>query len=62
MGHIKEPKGVDFIIESKPLTDEERKAISDFIIKDKEKILAKRSVAKRIKPEQLNKQVRKQKL
>lgn len=31
MGHIKEPKGVDFIIKSKPLTDEERTAISEFI-------------------------------
>lgn len=37
MGHIKEPKGVDFIIESKPLTEEERKEISDFIRKDKAK-------------------------
>jgi hypothetical protein len=24
MGYIKEPKGVDFIIQSKPLTDEEK--------------------------------------
>lgn len=31
MGHIKEPKGVDFIIQSKPLTNEERKEISRFI-------------------------------
>ena len=31
MGHIKEPKGVDFIIQSKPLTDKERKEISKFI-------------------------------
>lgn len=31
MGHIKEPKGVDFIIQSKPLTDEERSAISEYI-------------------------------
>ncbi len=37
MAHIKEPKGVDFIIESKPLTDDERKKISEFIQKDKEK-------------------------
>lgn len=37
MGHIKTPKGVDFIIESKPLTDEERKKISEFIKKSKEK-------------------------
>jgi DNA primase catalytic subunit len=31
MGIIREPKGVDFIIQSPPLTDEERKEISDFI-------------------------------
>ena len=35
MGHIKEPKGVDFLIQSEPLTDAERKAISEFIRKDK---------------------------
>lgn len=38
MGHIKEPDGVDFIINGKPLTDKEKKAISDFIKADKEKI------------------------
>ena len=43
MGHIKEPKGVDFIIESKPYTDEERKLISEFIRKDIEKQKAKAS-------------------
>jgi len=31
MGFIKEPKGVDFIIQSKPLTDKERKGISKHI-------------------------------
>lgn len=31
MGHIKEPKGVDLIIKSEPLTNEERTAISEFI-------------------------------
>ena len=31
MGHIKEPKGVDFIIESDPLTDKARQEISEFI-------------------------------
>jgi len=36
MGHIKEPKGVDFLIESKPLTDRERIEISEFIRKRKE--------------------------
>jgi hypothetical protein len=43
MGHIKEPKGVDFIIKSEPLTDNERKAISAFIRNDKAKRLAKQS-------------------
>ena len=38
MGHIKEPPGVDFIISGKPLTEKERKAISEFIKADKEKI------------------------
>ena len=31
MGHIKEPKGVDFIINSRPLTKEEELAISEHI-------------------------------
>jgi len=43
MGHIKEPEGVDFIIQSKPLTDEERAAISEYIRNYKEKQKAKRS-------------------
>ncbi len=38
MGHIKEPDGVDFLINGKPLTDKEKKAISEFIKADKEKI------------------------
>lgn len=38
MGHIKEPDGVDFIINGKPLTDKEKKAISEFIKADKEKL------------------------
>ena len=31
MGHIKEPKGVDFIIQSRPLTKAEEFAISEHI-------------------------------
>jgi hypothetical protein len=38
MGHIKEPEGVDFIINGKPLTAKQKKAISEFIKADKEKI------------------------
>lgn len=42
MGHIKEPDGVDFIINGKPLTDKEKKAISEFIKTDKAKIAEKK--------------------
>jgi hypothetical protein len=31
MGHIKEPKGIDFIIKSEPLTEKEQAEISEFI-------------------------------
>ncbi len=31
MGHIKEPKGVDFTVDPTPLTDEEKKRISEII-------------------------------
>ncbi len=36
MGYITTPKGIDFTIKSKPLTDKERKEISDFIKKSKQ--------------------------
>lgn len=39
MGLIKEPLSVDFIVESRPLTRAEEKAISEFIKADKEKRL-----------------------
>jgi len=48
MGLIKEPLEVDFVVESRPLTKAEKKAISEFIKADKEKRLAKnKQVAKR---------------
>jgi hypothetical protein len=31
MGHIKEPEGVDFVINSRPLTKDEEFAISEYI-------------------------------
>lgn len=43
MGHIKEPDGVDFIIKGKPLTEKEKKAISEFIKADKERIAKKKN-------------------
>jgi hypothetical protein len=49
MGLIKEPDGVDFIIQSPPLTDKERKEISEFIRDRKleSKRLGKRTISKR---------------
>ena len=43
MGFIKEPKGVDFIIQSKPLTDKERQEISKHIANYKAKNKKKRT-------------------
>jgi transcription elongation factor GreA-like protein len=37
MGHIREPKGVDFLIKSEPLTDNARKEIIEFIREYKKK-------------------------
>ena len=31
MGHIKEPAGIDFIVDSTPLTDDDKKRISEVI-------------------------------
>lgn len=31
MGYIKEPEGVDFVVDSTPLTDDDRKKISEVI-------------------------------
>nr|WP_295871235.1 hypothetical protein [uncultured Chitinophaga sp.] len=31
MGHIKEPKGVDWVVDPKPLTDKDRQIISEAI-------------------------------
>ncbi len=38
MGHIKEPEGVDFVINGKPLTEKQKKDISEFIQADKERV------------------------
>lgn len=37
MGYIKEPKGVDFVIKSEPLTEKSRKEISKHIADYKKK-------------------------
>lgn len=46
MGLIKEPEGVDFIIQSPPLTEKERIEISEFI--RTRKLQSKSKVAKKI--------------
>ena len=38
MGYVKEPDGIDFMIKGKPLTEKEKKAISEFIKADKERL------------------------
>ncbi|MHB1921657.1 MAG: hypothetical protein ACYCOO_05415 [Chitinophagaceae bacterium] len=38
MGYIKEPVGVDFVINGKPLTEKQKKSISSFIKVDKERL------------------------
>jgi hypothetical protein len=43
MGLIREPRGVDFFVDPRPLTEEEKKRISDFIKADR---------LKRAKPKQ----------
>lgn len=48
MGHIKEPAGVDFVINSRPLTKEEETAISEYIRAYKAKISHRQTPNKRI--------------
>jgi hypothetical protein len=43
MGHIKEPKGVDFVIASDPLTKEARQEISEFIRNYKNNVTNKKT-------------------
>lgn len=38
MGFIKEPDGIDFVIQGKPLTEKEKKEISEFIKADKKRL------------------------
>ncbi len=52
MGIVKEPEGVDFVIQSPPLTDSERKEISEFIQKSK---LAKAHAVKRTAKKMISK-------
>ena len=49
MGHIKEPDGVDFLINSRPLTKEEEIAISNYIRAYKAKHSTRQAIVKRTK-------------
>ncbi len=51
MGHIKEPKGVDFLVQSEPLTDKDRAEISKFIADYKAKKLTIEKTVKTKKKE-----------
>jgi hypothetical protein len=46
MGHIKEPDGVDFVVNSRPLTKEEEIAISEYIRAYKAKHARKKAITK----------------
>jgi hypothetical protein len=51
MGLVREPEGVDFVVNSRPLTKKEQEALSNFIKEDKEKrLLLKKQTAKRRTP------------
>ena len=53
MGYIKEPEGVDFIIKSEPLTDEDREQISQFIreYKRKNRVKEKKTAPNTMQPQ-----------
>lgn len=46
MGLIREPLDVDFVVDSRPLTSEEKEAISNYIRDYKAKHMAKKKVVK----------------
>jgi hypothetical protein len=48
MGHIKEPEGVDFLIQSPPLTEKDKLEISEYIKLYKATHLKKRNTKKKM--------------
>lgn len=55
MGIIKEPLAVDFVVDPRPLTEKERKMISDFIKADK---LKRAKTTSRLKKSQATRRTR----
>lgn len=49
MGIIKEPEGVDFVIESKPLSEQEQKELSAYIAKRKAEIKQEAPMPRKVK-------------
>ncbi len=54
MGYIKEPPGVDFVINSRPLTKKEELAISEYIKAYKAKQANKKVSAKQTKTPEIS--------
>ena len=54
MGIIREPEGIDFVIQSPPLTEDERKEISDFIKMRKLQKLAEKKESRKSKVKNRN--------
>lgn len=56
MGLVKEPKGIDFIIKSEPLSKKEEKKLSEFIAKRKQEIaeMKKHKRSKTAKNDRIN--------
>lgn len=45
---VREPEGVDFIVKSEPLTDEERRQVSEYIKQRKAELHKKQQPAKSV--------------
>jgi hypothetical protein len=59
MGFIKEPEGIDFVIQGKPLTEQQKQAISAFIQADKA-AMALRPTSRKSQPQDGRKRHEKQ--
>lgn len=57
MGIIREPKGVDFIIQSPPPTEEDLKEISEFIKECKRQRQVQKEAKSRVRTQQKNAKV-----
>lgn len=49
MGLVKEPKDIDLFVENKPMSEKEKKELSEFIKKLQDKFIAKKKAARKFK-------------